>query len=225
MPGEVMGNLHPNLRVILIGGTSHVGKSTVSESLAAALGWDYVSTDSLARHPGRPWKPAPEKVPDHVAEHFLSLSVDELIEDVLRHYRVNAWPKVEGIIASYSNDTASTGIVLEGSALWPEFATGLDFGKVAAVWLTAREEVLSQRIHDGSGYRWKSPQEREMIDKFLQRSLAYDARMVEAVARHGFVLIDVLQSDVEGLAERCVSAIDHVAESRNVPWKEGPDAD
>ena len=58
-----MGSLHPNLRVVLIGGTSHVGKSTASELLAGTLGWAHVSTDSLARHPGRPWKPAPEKVP------------------------------------------------------------------------------------------------------------------------------------------------------------------
>ena len=152
-----MGKLRPDLKVILIGGTSHVGKSAVSESLAARLGWAHVSTDSLARHPGRPWKPAPEKVPVHVAEHYLSLSVDELIEDVLRHYRVNVWPKVEEIVASHSNDTATTGIVLEGSALWPEFATSLDLDRTAAVWLTASEEVLSQRIHDGSGYRSKSP--------------------------------------------------------------------
>ena len=138
---KVMTKPHPNL--ILIGGSSHVGKSAVSKALAATLGWDHVSTDSLARHPGRPWKLAPEKVPDHVARHYLSLSVDELVEDVLHHYRVNVWPQVEKIIASRSNDTSTAGIVLEGSALWPELATSLDFDKVAAVWLTAKEEDLS----------------------------------------------------------------------------------
>lgn len=211
--------------MILIGGTSHVGKSAVSESLAARLGWAHVSTDSLARHPGRPWKPAPETVPDHVAEHYLSLSVDELIEDVLRHYRVNVWPKVEEIVASHSNDTATTGIVLEGSALWPEFATSLDLDRTAAVWLTASGEVLSQRIHDGSLHSSKSPREREMIDKFLQRTLAYDALMVEAVRQHGFILVDVLQSDVTELTERCLSALGHVTEVKNSPrWMEAPDA-
>ena len=44
------------MRVILIGGTSHAGKSTLGLSLAEKLGWDYLATDSLARHPGRPWK-------------------------------------------------------------------------------------------------------------------------------------------------------------------------
>ena len=41
------------LRVILIGGSSHVGKSTLAQSLASKLGWRYISTDSLARHPGQ----------------------------------------------------------------------------------------------------------------------------------------------------------------------------
>ena len=207
-----MGNLRPDLRVILIGGTSHVGKSTVSEALAAALGWEYLSTDSLARHPGRPWKPAPEKVPDHVADHYLTLSVDELVDDVLRHYRVNVWPMVEGIIASYSNDAASPGLVLEGSALWPEPVARLDFGKVAAIWLTASQEVLGRRIHEGSGYGSKSSREREMIDKFLQRSVSYNVRMVDAVRKQGLVLVDVLESDATELTERCLSVLGRVTE-------------
>ena len=220
-----MGNLRPELKAVLIGGTSHVGKSTVSESLAAALGWEHVSTDSLARHPGRPWKPAPEKVPDHVAEHYLGLSVEELVDDVLCHYRVNVWPKVAGIVASYTNDTASTGIVLEGSALWPELAARLDCDKVGAIWLKASEGVLRQRIHEGSRYGSKSRREREMIDKFLQRTVAYNLRMVDAAGKHGLVLVDVLESDATELTERCLSALEHAAEWRSMPWMEATDAD
>ena len=64
-----------------------------------------------------------------------------------------------------------------------------------------------------------------MIDKFLQRALAYDALMVEAVRQHGFILVDVLQSDVTELTERCLSALGHVTEVRNSPrWMEAPDA-
>ncbi|MGD1875429.1 MAG: hypothetical protein ACFB02_20525 [Mastigocoleus sp.] len=36
-------------RIILIGGTSHAGKSTLGQALAITLGWDYCSTDKLAR--------------------------------------------------------------------------------------------------------------------------------------------------------------------------------
>ncbi len=52
-----------DLRVILIGGSSNVGKSILAQSLALKLGWSHISTDSLARHPGRPWKAEPKTVP------------------------------------------------------------------------------------------------------------------------------------------------------------------
>ena len=171
------------------------------------MGWTHISTDSLARHAGRPWKPHPEKVPQDVAEHYLSLSVDELITDVLRHYRVNVWPKVEAIVASHTSATPTSRIVLEGSALWPEFATALDFDRIAALWLTAREEVFRQRIRHGSMYHSKSPRERTMVNKFLARTLAYDSQMVEVVNRHGLTLIDASQSDVAQLTERCLEAL------------------
>lgn len=142
-----------------------------------------------------------------MAKHYLCLSVGELIEDVLHHYRVNVWPKVETIIASHSTDTCTNGIVLEGSALWPEFVASLDFDRIAAVWLTASEEVFRQRIHVGSLYVSKSPRKRMMIDKFLERTLAYNTRMVDSVSQHGFVLIDVLQSNVTELTGRCLATL------------------
>ena len=203
-----MGNLRTDLSVILIGGSSHAGKSTVSESLADTLGWTYLSTDKLAAHPGRPWRRTPgDKVMDIVAEHYLCLTVDELMEDVLHHYRANVWPQVEELIESYVDESSASGLVLEGSALWPEFATGMDFDRVAALWLTADEETFRQRIYTNSRYSTKGSRDRRMIDKFLQRTIAYDARMVEIVRRHGFMLLDVLQSDATELTERCLSKL------------------
>ena len=135
-----------------------------------------------------------------MAEHYLSLSVNELLEDVLHHYRVIVWPKAEEIVASHSHDTSGAGVVLEGSALWPEFVTDLSLDRVAALWLTASDDVLRQRIHEGSMYRSKSSRERKLVDKFLERTLAYNSLMVDVVSRHGFVLVDVSQSSVaEGI--------------------------
>lgn len=142
-----------------------------------------------------------------MADHYLSLSVDELLADVLHHYRANVWPKVEEIVASYPNDDSGTGVILEGSALWPEFVIGMEFNSVSALWFTASEETLTQRIYEESRYHSKSPRERLMIDKFLERTLAYDALMVEVVRRHGLTLVDVLQSSVEELTHRCLSTV------------------
>ncbi len=202
-----MRNVHPNTRVILIGGSSHSGKSALSESIAATLGWNRISTDTLARHPGRPWRPEPEKVPDHVAEHYLSLSVDELIKDVLHHYMVNVWPKVEEIVASHINDPSRDGLIIEGSALWPELVATLNRDNIAALWLTASEEVFRQRIRNESLYHSKSLRGRRMIDKFLERTLVYNAQMIEIANQHGFILVDVQQSNLAELTQRCVSIL------------------
>ena len=194
-------------KIILIGGSSHVGKSTLAESVAIELGWNQISTDSLARHPGRPWASPPNKVPDNVADHYVNLSVDELIEDVLQHYKLNVWPKVEAIVASHLSDPTASGMVLEGSALWPDFASNLDFTEVAAIWLTATNELFQLRIHANSQYAARSPRERTLIDKFLERTLVYDERMVDAVNRHGFVLLDVSRSDIAELTRTCLSTL------------------
>ena len=193
--------------VILIGGSSHVGKSRLADSLAARLGWNLVSTDSLARHPGRPWRFPPETVPDHVAEHYLSLPADQLFEDVLHHYGANVWPKIEAIVGSHLDDPSDSGLILEGSALWPGFTASLDDQRVTALWLTANEEVFRRRIHDASRYHSRSDLERMLVDKFLERTLVYDVKMTEVVNRHGFILLDVSESNVEELTETCLARV------------------
>ena len=216
-----MRDVRSTFRVILIGGSSHVGKSTLAESLAARLGWTRISTDTLARHPGRPWRPAPEEVPDDVAEHYLSRSANQLFEDVLHHYRINVWPKVAAIVASHSNETSAPRIVLEGSALWPEFVTSLDFKRVAALWLTASEKLFRQRIHEESRYHSRPCQERMLVDKFLERTLVYNAHMIKVAGRHDFILVDVSQSDVGELTERCLATLrtDHRQVSERSPTR------
>ena len=127
------------------------------------------------------------------------------MEDVLRHYRLNVWPQVEAIIASHISGGTTAGMVLEGSALWPDFASNLDFTKIAAIWLTAGDEHFRQRIHSNSRYDTKSAREQAMIGKFLERTLIYNKRMVKAVNRHGFVLLDVSRSNVAELTQTCLT--------------------
>ena len=200
-----MSNEH---RVFLIGGSSHAGKSTLAQSLASRLGWHYQSTDKLARHPGRPWQEKPRAVPEHVANHYLSLPADALIADVLRHYRDNVWPLITDIVGSHTTDEPADKLVLEGSALLPALVATLDMNNVAAIWLTASNERFKQRIYAESRYTTKSPRARTMIDKFLVRTRLYNAQMMAAVNRLGLVSIDVEKaSSIDELASVCLSAL------------------
>ena len=176
-------------RVILIGGTSNVGKSTLAQALAARLGGRWVSTDTLARHPGRPWGELATR--PHVAEHYLSLSVDELIADVIRHYTTVVWPSARSIISAHASETSADRLILEGSALLPELVADLRIDGVAAIWLTASDELLRKRIYQVSNFDQVTPREQAMIDKFVARTHRYNRRMMEAVTRLNLPWLDV----------------------------------
>ncbi|MFQ5630506.1 MAG: 2-phosphoglycerate kinase [bacterium] len=195
-------------RVFLIGGSSHVGKSTLVQLLASRLGWSYRSTDKLARHPGRPWQAKPKQVPDHVADHYLTLSTGELIDDVLRHYRDNVWPLIESIVTSHATNLSTDRLIMEGSAILPELVVTLTFNNIAAIWLTASNKLFEQRIYRESQYKTKSPREKKMIDKFLERTRLYNERMMDTVKRLGLVSIDVENaSNVDELTGMSLSGL------------------
>jgi len=140
----------------------------------------------------------PESVPDDVQEHYLSLSVEELFADVIRHYET-VWPLVTDKIAALP---AGQGQVIEGSALWPDFIASYSKDDVSAVWLTASDELLQARIYRESALARADAVQRELISKFLERTYYFNARMVERVMRLGFPLISITGSDtVEDLCE------------------------
>ena len=78
------------------------------------------------------------------------------------------------------------------------------------MWLTASDDIFRRRIHRESRYHSRSAIERLMVDKFLGRTLVYNERMIDVVNRHGFHLVDVLQSGVAELTERCLAALNAV---------------
>jgi 2-phosphoglycerate kinase len=195
-------------KLLLIGGSSHVGKSTLAKSLASHLRWNYCSTDKLARHPGRPWQAKLEDIPKHVADHYQLLSADELIEDVLYHYRKNVWQLIEDIITSHATDASSQTMIMEGSALLPELVITLNFHNISTIWLTASNEFLRRRIYTSSQYETKSTYEKMLVDKFLERNCLYNDRIIDAVNQLGLMSLDVEDiSTTDELMNRCLSSI------------------
>ncbi|MFB8073149.1 AAA family ATPase [Streptomyces californicus] len=178
-----------DVRVVLIGGTSNTGKSTVAGRLAERLGFEHRSTDGLARHPGRPWRTPEHEVPPHVAEHYATSAPDELLASVLAHYE-RLWPRIEGLITDRARP-GSAGLVLEGSALLPERVARLTVPRTAAVWLTADDAVLRDRVRTAGRYARASEEERLLMDRFLARTHRFQTRTVEAVESLGLARLDV----------------------------------
>jgi len=188
-------------KLILIGGTSHVGKSTLSQRLAEQLGWNYLSTDQLARHPGRPWKVGDRRVPEDVVEHYSNLSVAELVDSALQHYRRNVWPIVEAVVQSRLNNPFDAGLVFEGSAILPEQVCEAAFPRVSAIWLTAPGHLITERIKGSSDYEIGNSAERKLIDTFAKRTLEIDRILRLSVKGRDQKLLDATSENVfEGLS-------------------------
>jgi 2-phosphoglycerate kinase len=197
-------------RVLLIGGTSHTGKSTLAHAVAARLKWQQRSTDKLARHPGRPWADGSELVPGNVARHYLSLNVEELVTDVLRHYHDNVWPVVETLINTHAADASMGGLVLEGSALWPAqwAARTAKNDNVSIIWLTADDSLIKNRILENSRHALRSAKEKVPIEKFIQRTLLYNEQMMGLITQYGFPYFSVESNlSVDELTDRCIDLL------------------
>ncbi|ALC32043.1 hypothetical protein ABE83_21545 [Streptomyces sp. CFMR 7] len=174
--------------MVLIGGTSNTGKSTVAEVVAGRLGFEHRSTDGLARHPGRPWRTPDREVPPHVAEHYATLTTDELIASVLAHYE-HLWPRIEELITDRARP-GGPGLVLEGSALLPERVARLTVPRTAAVWLTADDAVLRGRVRAAGRYEEVTAGERLLMDRFLARTVRYQELTLAAVDVLGLDRVD-----------------------------------
>lgn len=201
-----MNELINETRVILIGGASHAGKSTLAQALASHLGWNYRSTDKLARHPGRPWVSAYGKaIPEHVVKHYRELPVEALFLDVLSHYEQNVIPQVEVIVHSHTSAKSKECLILEGSALWPAFITNLVSEKdVKAIWLTASDQLLQNRIKHGSNFCNVCENEKHLIQKFLHLTLFYNKRMREEIDRLGYTYDEIFnETDIAFDCNNC----------------------
>ncbi len=211
--GEGVRTALRHRRVILIGGTSHAGKSTLAGHLAGRLGWACRSTDKLARHPGRPWAVAPNAVPPHVRDHYLGLSSDEQITSVLAHYRTMR-PLIEAVVAEHAGDLSTPPLVLEGSALLPETVAALRLPGISASWLISDDGLITARILAESRYDEADAAGRLMIDKFAERARRFNRLMSEQVAKVGLTLIPVTSgATLETLTEQCLQIGDLVGPS------------
>ena len=184
---------------VLIGGSSHVGKSTLSKQLAAALDIELISTDDLARHPGRSW-PGPRP---QVAEYYERLS-DETLHWFLKVHHENMWPRIGHIMEDRLR--RSTPFILEGSALRPEYMATVDSALVKSVFLYAEDDFLRCRMIDESGFDSASPSAEVIIEKFIGRSIRDNREMLKAARGADLQCVDVARPDaIEALLNELVS--------------------
>ncbi|QNP80279.1 hypothetical protein [Agrobacterium tumefaciens] len=178
--------MRPTLSTILIAGTSHVGKSTLAGLLSERLRCEAISTDSLARHPGRPWP----GIPTPVEEYYSQLSA-ETIHWFLKIHHQNIWPLIRTMIDSRSGTNIPT--IFEGAALRPELISPLLGSTVAGVFLHAGNDFLLERMRSHAQYEDATADRRRIMDAFIERSLRENTDMLASAQEHHLPVVDVTQ--------------------------------
>ena len=197
-------DLSGKVKVLLIGGLSHAGKSTFGLRLAEDLGWRHLSTDQLARHPGRPWRRDGADLPDDVIAHYSSLTAPELVDAVVQHYKQNVWPIVDAIVRSHVNNPYDPRLIFEGSAILPELVIGSQFQYVRSVWLTATDDLITERIRQDSQFDSRTEDEKQLIETFLARTLAFNEMLMSSVKRLSQQSLDANAADTfDALVSAC----------------------
>ena len=188
-------------RVFLVGGTSHVGKSTVAALLARMIDGEVHSTDRIARHPGRPWRgTADTAVPDHVRDYYSRPDPQVLLTEVLAHYEANVVPHVVKLVEQRVRGEGRS-VVIEGSALWPGFVSGLmGLPSVRGAWLTLSGDAIEERVFAESRYTRMPEAEKRLIESFLARTRAYATRMEMEARRLGLPIVSADGLTPEALA-------------------------
>lgn len=169
---------------LLITGTSHVGKTTLANTLSETWCVELLHTDKMGRHPGRPWP----KVKPFIGEFFERLSAETVFQFLLIHHQ-NMWRYVEPLIQKKVSE--DKGFVFEGCALRPEYISSLLGDSLQAVCLTADVAFITDRIHASSEFETLSIKHQLIVDAFIDRSLRDNALQVEKAAEFGIPCTDV----------------------------------
>ncbi|PYE46476.1 hypothetical protein DFI02_101618 [Rhizobium sp. PP-F2F-G20b] len=170
---------------IFIAGSSHVGKSSLAQRLGNHTGWRVISTDDLGLHPGRPW---PEVRPQ-VAEFYTGLSA-ETLHWFLKVHHENMWPRLLQIIEW--QETMEEPFIIEGAALRPEYLSTLDIARYKIVFLHVSDPVLRMRMEEASDSRHAAPEQKRVIDRFIERSILDNHEL-----RAGFDALGLTSTNVD----------------------------
>ena len=153
-------------KVILIGGSPRVGKSTAAALLASKLLRPCVSTDDIGLALQSMLDINPMKgyaYPDYYAMR----TQQELIDDITTYHR-----KLEPALARLVEEHAAWGdpLVMEGWALYPELVRRIENGQVFSVWLIAEPGLFESRMRGNSSFLDNAKEPEKVVEGYLARS-------------------------------------------------------
>ncbi|MDP4177132.1 MAG: isopentenyl transferase family protein [Bacillota bacterium] len=160
-------------KVILIGGSPTVGKSTIAMKLASEYGYNCISTDDIGEVLQTVTDINPMKNMDY-REYYIKKSIDELINDV-EEYHSKIWPAIKRLIDIHSD--WSTPIIIEGWALYPRLLKSVKADNMASIWLVGSSDLFRERLIRKEKFYSGASHANLLIDNYIKRSNWHNSKI------------------------------------------------
>jgi len=171
-------------KVILIGGSPRVGKSTAAALLASKLLRPCISTDDIGLALQSVLDINPMKGYDY-PDYYALKTKQELIDDIIAYHQ-----KLKPAITRLVEEHAAWGdpIIMEGWALYPELVRKIENEQVFSVWLIAEEGLLENRIRSSCAFGGNA----KVIANYLARSQWHNNLLLEQCKTHNrkFIFVE-----------------------------------
>jgi 2-phosphoglycerate kinase len=199
--------------VVLIGGTSGAGKTTLGRALAAKLDAVSLTCDDLAlalraittpeSHPGLHLMNIP-----NAADYFTFSSVEKLIADASAQQKA-VWPAIERVIRVRAKQ--KTRIVIDGWFLRPSEVATLGIENLTSFWINVDRNILEERERVLTKDLGQSSEPERMLQTFLGRSYWHNDLIRRQAEREG---LTVLRQDGNvSVEEMCSTVINELEKS------------
>jgi hypothetical protein len=136
-------------------------------------------------------------------EYYVTSSRGQLIRDINNQHEA-LWPALRTLFRNHS--TWDTAAIVEGWALRPDHVSQLS-GDIAGLFLLADDALIEKRIRS-SGFSNGASDEETMIQRYLGRSLWYNAQLRHQVTNLGLRAMSI-SSEVqpEAIADECMRVL------------------
>jgi len=162
-------------KVILIGGSPMIGKSTASITLASKLQYPCIPTDDIGNILQTISDINPMKGKNYL-DYYANTEKEQLISDIVEYHKVHE-KAIQALIGIHS--TWSSPLVMEGWALYPNKHAKMSNENIFSIWLIADDGLLHERLHKNNEFYQNAKNPEKVLENYLFRSEWYNQKVWE----------------------------------------------